>query len=138
MNFELIDDCEIIQLSMVGTNANMRFDTRFDSTLSDMWSCRLHVVHGAFQAGHKLVRCKVNVILRSFYKLFKDSPARRADYQKIIGIKLFPLKILFHKMDWKHGSCTKVIRNMRKYQNMCEREQIVWKRYIWCCFGCCQ
>lgn len=57
------------------------------------------VVHGAFQAGHKLARCKVNVILRSFYKLFKDSPARRADYQKIIGIKLFPLKILFHKMD---------------------------------------
>ena len=84
---------------MDGPNANMHFDTRFDSTLLDMWSCRLHLVHGAYQAGHKLARFKVNVILRSFYKLFKDSPARRADYQKVIGIKLFPLKILFHKMD---------------------------------------
>ena len=30
--------------------------------------------------------------MRSFYKLFKDSPARRAGYQKITGSKLFSLK----------------------------------------------
>ena len=74
-----------MHLFMDSSNANWKFyehlaagtlDTRFDSALIDMGFCGLHVVHGAFQNGHKLARWKVNVTLRSFYKLFKDRSAR--------------------------------------------------------------
>ena len=44
-----------------------------------MWSYGLHVVHRAFQNGHKNAVWKINSVLRSFYKLFY-SPAIREDY----------------------------------------------------------
>ena len=50
-----------------------------------------HVVHGAFQNGHKNAKWKVNTALRSFYKLFHDSPARQAYYQKINDSSVFPM-----------------------------------------------
>ena len=63
-----------------------------DSAWLDMVSCGLCVVHGAFQNNNKLVKMKVNVTLRRFYKLLSSSPAKWADYQIITGSKLFPLK----------------------------------------------
>ena len=57
-----------------------------------MGSCDLHVVHGAFQNGHRNAKWNVNTALQSFYKLFHDSLARRADYQKINDSSVFPMK----------------------------------------------
>ena len=57
-----------------------------------MGSCDLHVVHSAFQNGHRNAKWNVSTALRSFYKLFHDSPARRADYQKINDSSVFPMK----------------------------------------------
>ena len=48
-----------------------------------MGSCSWHFVHGAFQNGHKNAEWNVNTALRSFCKLFHNSPARGADHQKI-------------------------------------------------------
>ena len=42
--------------------------------------------------GHKAANWKVQVQLKSFFKLFKDSPARRADYIDFTGCNQFPKK----------------------------------------------
>ena len=65
---------------------------RDESELLEIGSCGLHVVHGAFQTGHNAVNWNVNSTLRAFYRILKDSPARRADYSSVTGSTLFPLK----------------------------------------------
>lgn len=44
--------------------------------LLELGSCGLHVIHEAFQFGHKSAGWTVNEMLRSMYGLFKDSQAR--------------------------------------------------------------
>jgi len=58
----------------------------------NMGSCGLHIMHGAFQSGHKASGWEVNAYLRAMFAVFKDSPARRADFCAIAGKKIFPLK----------------------------------------------
>ena len=85
---------------MDGPNVNWKFfgmldtevDEKFDTSLFEIGCCSLHVVHGAFQTGHKAVGWNMNSVLRSFYKLFHDSPARRADYIEITDSNIFPKK----------------------------------------------
>ena len=48
--------------------------------------------HGAFQTGYKAVGWNMNSVLRRFYKLFHDSPARRADYIEITNSNIFSKK----------------------------------------------
>ena len=55
-------------------------------------SCGLHVINGSLTTGHKTANWKVQVQLKSFFKLFKDSPARRADYIDFTGCDQFPKK----------------------------------------------
>ena len=55
-----------------------------------MWFA--HILHGAFQNEHKNAKWNVNTALRSFYKLFHDSQARQADYQKTNDSSVFPMK----------------------------------------------
>ena len=52
-----------------------KLDEKFDTLLLEIGCCCLHVVHGAFQTGHKAVGRDMISVLRSFYKLFHDSPA---------------------------------------------------------------
>jgi len=56
------------------------------------------VIHGAFQTGHKAADWAINDMLRGLYGLFKDSPARRADYMDLTGKKVFPQK--FYQVRW--------------------------------------
>ena len=91
---------KILQISMDGPTVNWKFfdalnndfGEKLETTLLEIGSCRLHVVHGAFQNGHKNAVWNVNSVLRSFYKLFHDSPARRADYLSIKTCDKFPKK----------------------------------------------
>ena len=91
---------KLIQVSMDGRSVNWKFidelsnDDAFGSDKSELLgigSCGLHVVHGAFQTGHNAVNWNVNSTLRAFYRILKDSPARRADYSSVTGSTLFPL-----------------------------------------------
>ena len=92
---------KLIQVSIYGPSVNWKFletlqtslhpdDT--DPQLLDLGSCGLHVIHGAFQTGHKAADWAINDMLRGLYGLFKDSPARRADYMELTGNKVFPKK----------------------------------------------
>ena len=58
----------------------MTLRKKFETTLLEMGLCGLHVVHGTFKNDHKNAVWNVNSVLRSFYKLVYDSPARRPDY----------------------------------------------------------
>lgn len=83
---------------MDGPNVNWSFLSRLKkeeektTEMLELGSCGLHVLHGALQTGHKAAHWKINEFLRGLYWLFKDSPARRADFSNITGSKLFPKK----------------------------------------------
>ena len=53
-------------------------------------SCGLHVINGPLTTGHKAVNWNFQVQLKSIFKLFTDSPARRADYINFTGCSQFP------------------------------------------------
>jgi len=82
---------KLMQVSMDGPAVNWKFVELLSKDLADdhvqlleMGSCGLHVIHDAFQTGHKASGWNVNGYLRAMYGLFKDSPARRAacDWQQ--------------------------------------------------------
>ena len=62
---------KIVQVSMDGPNVNLKFldqlinqlEIQSEKSLLDMGSCGLHVVHGAFQNGHKNAKWNVNTAL---------------------------------------------------------------------------
>ncbi|GBL76766.1 hypothetical protein AVEN_53439-1 [Araneus ventricosus] len=65
-----------------------------------MGTCGLHVIHGAMKAGLKSVDWDIFAILKNLC-LFKDSPARRADFTRITG-STFPKK--FCAVRWLENS----------------------------------
>jgi hypothetical protein len=83
-----IDKHKVIQVSMDGPNVNWAFykllkeEVSPDSPLLlDTGSCGLHIAHGAFHHGHDATSWNVNGVLSAIWRLFKDSPAKRAAYQ---------------------------------------------------------
>lgn len=89
-----------------------------DCELLSMGSCGLHVVHGVLQTGHKASSWNVNSVLRALYTLFKDSPARQADYIRIIACSVFPKK--FRQVRWAENAVAsnralEVFDNVKKY-----------------------
>ena len=90
--------CNLVQVSMNSPNVNWSFLEQLSSDLHDAYgttmlflgSCGLHVINSSLTTGHKAANWKVQVQLKSFFKLFKDSPARRADYIDFTGCNQFP------------------------------------------------
>ena len=104
---------KLVQVSMDGPSVNWKFldelkkDLRTDKSdreLLNMGSCGQHIVHGTFQTGHKASGWNVNGFLRAIYTMFKDSPARRADYVQLTGSSMFPLK--FCQVRWVENAAT--------------------------------
>ena len=62
--------------------------------LIDIGSCNLHIVHGTFRTGVQKTKWGIDGILQALYNLFPYSPAKREDYQKLTGSKVFPLPFL--------------------------------------------
>lgn len=98
---EEIKQAKILQVSMDGPNVNMKFlrslkeelkESDESHNILDIGSCGLHVMNGAYKAGHAATGWDVIAFLRSSYNLFKCVPARRADYVTFTGSALFPLK----------------------------------------------
>ena len=93
--------CNLVQVSMDGPNVNWSFLEQLSSDLHDQYgttvlflgSCGLHVINGSLTTGHKAANWKEQVQLKSFFKLFKDSPAREADYIDFTVCNQFPKKV---------------------------------------------
>lgn len=96
------DLSKMLHISMDGPNANFKFlnDLKIDLTkdyedrinLVDIGSCGIHTVHNAFKTAIKDSEWTISEFLRAIYNLFKNVPARRADYIKYSNSKIFPLK----------------------------------------------
>src|SRR3989442_1028683 len=92
--------------------------TGLEGPMNDMGSCGLHVIHGAFQTGHKAAGWTINEALRGLYGIFKDSPARRADYIAVTGCSVFPKK--FCQVRWLANAevatrAVEVLPHVKKY-----------------------
>ena len=115
----------LLQVSMDGPAVNWKFIDLLNTSLEvdntkllEMGSCGLHVIHGAFQSGHKASGWQVNAYLRALYGVFKDSPARRAQFTEITGSKVFPKK--FCQVRWCENvsvaeRALDVIPNVKKF-----------------------
>lgn len=96
---------DMIQISMDGPNVNWKFFELmknqilkdYDVTLINIGSCGLHVMHNAFKTGAQATDWGISSLLSSLYYLFKDSPARREDFQKVTGTSTMPLKFVSHR-----------------------------------------
>ena len=77
-------------------------------TILLLGSFGLHVINGSLTTGHKVANWKVQVQLKSFFKLFKNSPSRRADYIDFTGCKNFRFWII-------------------RVENVCERALEIFK-----------
>ena len=62
----------------------------------------MHVVNRAFQTGHQASERQINRLLRAMYHLFKDVPARRAQYIDATGKSVFPSK--FCEIRWTQNT----------------------------------
>ena len=80
--------CNLVQVLVDGLNVKWSFLEQLSSDLYDEYgttmlflgSDGLHVINGSLTTGHKTANWKEQVQLKSFFKLFKDSPARQAAY----------------------------------------------------------
>lgn len=84
-----IDGKKIIQVSIDGPNVNFKFIELFqkylgedeeDVILLNLGSCGLHTVHNSFKTGLIAAHWLISAFLRALYNLFKESPARRAQF----------------------------------------------------------
>lgn len=115
----------IMQVSMDGPSVNWKFVDLLTTSLGEdtiqileLGSCGLHVIHGAFQTGHKASGWNVNAYLRALYGIFKDSPARKADYIRITGSNVFAKK--FCQVRWVENvdvaeRALEVLPNVKKF-----------------------
>ena len=97
VNWTLLDNLSIHRKE---ENTNAR-------DLVNIGNCGLHIVHGSFSTALKKTDWNLEGSLKSFYKNFKDSPARRADYLELNGLNkmhdqkcslyLFPMKYCGHR-----------------------------------------
>ena len=84
---------KLLQVGMDGSNVNWSFynklnNERNELTLPELLhtgSCGLHILHGSFKTGVNATEWKLVKILKGLYKLFDDSPARRAEYTELTG-----------------------------------------------------
>lgn len=101
--FSKLNLSNMLQVSMDGPSINWKFmdllqQDRSESdpnitSLINIGSCGLHVVHGAFKHGAIKAGWKLDGVFRSLYHCFHDSPARREDYVAANdGSALFGLK----------------------------------------------
>ena len=87
---------------MDGTNVNWCFFDKINAErkkhnhgpLSNVGSCSLHSIHGAFETGMTSNQWEIGKILKSMFKLFNKSPARRDLYITISNSNVFPKRLV--------------------------------------------
>ena len=116
----------MVQISMDGPNVNWAFidlmkktlSDNFYSTLINIGSCGLHIVHNSFKAGITSSGWMVSDFLSSLYYLFKDSPAKLEDYVKARGSSHMPLRFVSHRWLENVPVCTRALQilpNIKAY-----------------------
>ena len=84
-----LDDKKIIQVSSDGPNINLKFlnlmrENRKENNIPELLkigTCGLHIVHGSFKYGLNVTKWDLDKILSAMWKIFDQSPSRRADFE---------------------------------------------------------
>ena len=102
-----LDENKLLQVSMDGPNVNISFlsslnEDRMDRELSHLvaiGTCGLHVLHNSFKHGEKATGWNVKKLLSSMFKIFHESPSRRADYEVLTEAQNsdYPLQFCGHR-----------------------------------------
>ena len=79
---QVISDCPNVNKFFLNLLAETRKEKQ-RSRLVDLRTCRLHTLQYGFQHGKKASGWEFKSLLNAMYKIFDESPARRADYEKI-------------------------------------------------------
>ena len=89
-----LEDAKYLQISSDGPNLHLAFleilkDSRTESDcdikLINIGTCGLHIMHNAFKHGEKASTWDVKKLLSAMYKIFHESPSRRANYEKLLS-----------------------------------------------------
>lgn len=165
---------KLIQLSMDGPHVNWSLYDKLQCkiqeehciSLLNVGSCGLHTLHNSFRNGYEASGWdNVVAFLEALYTLWKDCPARRADYEGLTtaagvqNAQLWPLKFCKHRWLENVGPAQRaiellpatrcyveVVRNKRTkdpktksfdiVKNACADELILCKLSFFCL--CCQ
>ncbi|XP_065298163.2 uncharacterized protein [Dermacentor albipictus] len=125
---------KILQISIDGPNVNMMFlreikqelcESNDGRQILDVGSCGLHVANGAFKTGHTATGWQLVGFLWAMYNLFKCVPPRRAEYARITGSNIDPLK--FCSVRWLETVCVisgalEVLPYLKLYVESCRNE----------------
>ena len=95
-----LEETNMIQISVDGPNTNLKLLSEVQnelqksklSSLTDVGSCNLHLIHGSFKTGSEKSLWDLHKILKRAFKLLHDSPARREDYFNLTGPDEYPLQ----------------------------------------------
>ena len=118
----------MVQLSMDGPNVNWKFydlmqkqiEKDTNSSMLNIGSCGLHIVHDAFKHGVDASGWTVDEFLKSVYWLLKDTPARRADYARAVNDDNYTIPLRFCKTRWTENvpvvqRIVKMLPQLRQY-----------------------
>ena len=105
-SLSVVDVGKLIQISMDGPNVNWDVLKKHSqhreegemTSLVQLGSCGLHIVHGALKTGMKESGWNIDKILHAMWKIFDESPARRDIYIRETTCDVFPLH--FCKTRW--------------------------------------
>ena len=86
-----LEEDKVIQVSMDGPNVNKSFLSSImekrkeegQKDLIDLGTCGLHIIHNSFKHGAKASGWNMKKLLSALYKIFHESPSRRADYERL-------------------------------------------------------
>ena len=96
----------MVQVSMDGPNVNWKILNKITEKrcsvehypgLINVASCSLHFVHGAFRSSVIKTDWGIDLVLKALHNLFDESPAKREDYIKVTGSKMFALPFCHHR-----------------------------------------
>ena len=83
----------LVRIGMDGPNVNWKLlnmlrekrahENPQSPKLLESGSCGIHVLHGSYNTAQSATNWNLGKILKSFYSIFKKSPARRSDYLKV-------------------------------------------------------
>ena len=90
---------KIIHVSMDGASVNLKFlqelvkhqeELGIEEKISDIGTCELHVVHGAFKSGIESTDWNIKETLKESPQLLHDTPASQADYVSVTQSSEYP------------------------------------------------
>ena len=97
-------------------------------------TCSMHIVHNAIKSFMASTGWDLEKFMKAAYKLFKDSPVKRADYTSASGSTSFPLKFCGQKIfRWLENvpvamRLIAIIKDLKKYVQKAQTDKVMRRR----------